>query len=148
MLQKKKSGISAPVVTVRDIYVFETKIYISMGKGEGKMECIFCKIIRGELPANKVFENDEVIAFHDIHPIAPVHVLVIPKKHMTSLLEIELEDCQLIGEMHLIMQEIAKKLEIDQTGFRVLTAIGEDGLQSVKHFHYHLVGGRKLEWIM
>lgn len=112
------------------------------------MDCVFCRIIKGELPANKVFENEEMIAIHDINPAAPVHVLVIPKKHFASLLEIETEDRQLIGDMHIAMQDIAKKLDVDKNGFRVITAIGEHGQQSVQHFHYHLVGGRMLEWVM
>lgn len=110
------------------------------------MDCIFCKIVKQEIPSKKVFEDDYVVAFHDINPVAPVHVLMIPKKHIPSLLQIEEEDKELIGHLHLSLQKIAKEMGVDQSGFRVVTNIGEHGQQTVFHLHYHLIGGRQLKW--
>lgn len=112
------------------------------------MDCIFCKIVNGEIPSNKVYEDEHVVVFHDINPIAPVHVLAIPKKHIASLLEIKQEDKELIGHIHLVLQKVAEQLEVDQSGFRVVTNIGKHGQQTVFHIHYHLIGGRQLEWKM
>ena len=107
-------------------------------------DCIFCKIIKGDIPSNKVYEDDEILAFYDIEPIAKVHVLVIPKKHIDSLLELKEEDKDLLSHIFTKINEIAKKLGIDKTGFRVLSNVGEDGGQSVKHLHFHILGGEKL----
>lgn len=112
------------------------------------MDCIFCKIAKGELPANKVYEDEHVVAFHDINPIAPVHVLTIPKKHITSVLDIKPEDKELIGHLHLSLQKAAAEVGVDETGFRVITNTGVHGQQTVFHIHYHLIGGRQLEWKM
>ncbi len=108
------------------------------------MDCIFCKIINQEIPAKIVLENEYVLAFEDINPIAPVHVLVVPKKHIESLIALGAEDNQYILEIHKAIKEIAKMKEIDTKGFRVITNIGEDGGQTVKHLHYHVIGGEKL----
>lgn len=110
------------------------------------MDCIFCKIIKGEIPAKKVFEDEHVLAFHDINPIAPVHVLTIPKKHIGSVLEIAEEDKDLIGHLHLALQKVAKETGTAESGFRVISNTGEHGQQTVHHLHYHLIGGRQLEW--
>lgn len=110
------------------------------------MDCIFCKIIQGEIPSKKVYEDEHVLAFHDINPIAPVHVLTIPKKHISSLLEIQEEDKELIGHLHLALQKVAKEMGVAESGFRVITNIGEHGQQTVSHLHYHVIGGRQLEW--
>lgn len=112
------------------------------------MDCIFCKIINGDIPSNKVYEDDQVLVFHDINPIAPVHVLAIPKKHISSLLEIGQEDKELIGHIHLVLQQVAEKLGVKEEGFRVVTNIGPHGQQTVFHLHYHLIGGRQLQWNM
>ena len=105
-------------------------------------DCIFCKIINGDIPSKKVYEDEKVIAFNDINPIAPIHILVVPKKHIDSL--IELEDEELLIHIHKIIKQIAKDKGLDEKGFRVLTNIGEDGGQAVKHLHFHILGGTKL----
>lgn len=110
------------------------------------MDCIFCKIIAGEIPSKKVYEDDRMLAFHDINPIAPLHVLVIPKKHISSLLAIQPEDKDLIGELHLALQNVAKEMGVADSGFRVISNTGTHGQQTVHHLHYHLIGGRQLEW--
>lgn len=109
-------------------------------------DCIFCKIVNGDLPSNKVYEDDLVVSFHDISPLAPVHVLTIPKKHIASVLEIGEEDKELIGHIHLVLQKVAKQMGVDESGFRVVTNVGVHGQQTVKHLHYHLLGGRQLQW--
>lgn len=110
------------------------------------MDCIFCKIIAGEIPSKKVYEDERVLAFHDINPIAPVHVLVIPKQHISSLLAIQPDDKELVGELHLALQNVAKEMGVADSGFRVITNTGTHGQQTVHHLHYHLIGGRQLEW--
>lgn len=107
-------------------------------------DCIFCKIVKGEIPSKKVYEDEEILAFEDINPMAPVHILVIPKKHIKSVNELEKEDNNLIGKMFLVIKNIAKEKGIDKEGYRVVTNIGENGGQEVKHLHFHLLGGKKL----
>lgn len=107
--------------------------------------CIFCKIINGEIPSNKVYEDEKVLAFYDIHPVTPIHVLVIPKKHIESIVKLESkEDYEYIESIHKAINEIAKKLNIDEEGFRVVVNCGENGGQEVKHLHYHILAGKKL----
>lgn len=107
-------------------------------------DCIFCKIIKREIPSQIVYESDEIMAFRDVNPVAPVHILVIPKKHLNSLIDLNIEDEKLIGKIYTVINEIAKKEGIDKTGFRVVVNCGEDGMQEVKHLHFHLLGGKKL----
>lgn len=107
-------------------------------------DCIFCKIIKGEIPSTKVYEDDEILAFRDIQPVAPVHVLVIPKKHITSLVDLKPEDERVIGRIYTVINKIAKDEGILEKGFRVIVNCGEDGGQVVKHVHFHLLGGKKL----
>ena len=107
-------------------------------------DCIFCKIIKKEIPSSIVYEDNEIIAFKDIHPVAPIHILVIPKKHIESLIDIDKEDELLIGKIYAVINKIAKQEKIDEKGFRVVVNCGEDGGQEVKHLHYHLLGGKKL----
>ena len=107
-------------------------------------DCIFCKIIKGEIPSNKVYEDEEILAFKDINPAAPIHILVIPKKHITSLIEIKEEDEKLIAKIYSVINKIAKDMQIDQKGFRVIVNCGEDGGQEVGHLHFHLLAGKKL----
>lgn len=102
-------------------------------------DCIFCKIVRDEIPAKKVFESDEVIAFHDIHPIAPVHLLVIPKLHIASLADAETSHDALLGKMLLIGRNLAAKHGLDH-GFRTMINTGEGGGQVVFHLHFHIFG--------
>lgn len=112
------------------------------------MDCIFCKIVAGDIPSTKVYEDEHVVAFHDIQPIAPVHVLMIPKKHIPSLLDIQPEDKELIGHLQIALQKVAEQMGVKETGFRVITNIGEHGQQTVFHLHYHLIGGKQLAWTM
>jgi len=105
--------------------------------------CIFCKIVEGEIPSNKILENEDFIAFHDINPAAPIHVLVIPKEHIDSFQETPSE---IMAKMTPFIQEVAKKLGLDETGYRLITNIGDDGGQEVKHLHFHILGGGKLIW--
>ncbi|WP_339063735.1 histidine triad nucleotide-binding protein [Tepidibacillus marianensis] len=104
-------------------------------------DCIFCKIVNGDIPANKIYEDNDFIAFHDIHPKAKIHVLVIPKKHIPTLMDItDEDDVTLIGKLHQVIQTVVKKLEIDEKGFRVINNCREDGGQEVFHLHYHVLG--------
>lgn len=106
--------------------------------------CIFCKIINKEIPSTILYEDDKVIAFKDISPEAPVHVLIVPKKHIQTILDVEAEDAGYLIEIHIAAVKIAKELGIDKNGFRLINNCGSDGGQSVLHLHYHLIGGRKL----
>ena len=108
-------------------------------------DCLFCKIVEGEIPSNKVYEDDKIMCFHDVDPQAPVHVLIIPKKHIPSLDELKEEDADLISYIMLKVKDIAAQLGLEN-GYRLVNNCGEDGLQTVKHLHFHLVGGRKLTW--
>ena len=107
------------------------------------MDCLFCKILKGEIPSAKVYENDWVYAFRDIQPQAPVHVLVIPKKHLASTDEVDAESSAYVARICEAIPEIAKAEGLGG-GYRVITNCGEDGCQSVKHLHFHLLGGKKL----
>ena len=107
-------------------------------------DCLFCKIIKGEIPSTKVYEDDEILAFRDINPLAPVHVLVIPKKHISSLNQLQPEDEAIVGRIYTVINKIAKQENISESGFRVVVNCGEDGGQAVKHLHFHLLGGKKL----
>ena len=104
-------------------------------------DCLFCKIIAGEIPGNAVFENDKVYAFRDINPQAPVHVLVVPKKHMDNILECDGETAAALADA---VQKIAASEGVDKSGFRVVSNCGRDGAQSVNHLHIHLMGGKPL----
>ena len=108
-------------------------------------DCIFCKIIRKEIPANVVYEDDMVIAFKDINPVAKIHIVVIPKKHIESLEKVELEkDGKYIVAIHNAIQVITRSLEIEEQGYRVVTNISKNAGQEVKHIHYHILAGEKL----
>lgn len=107
------------------------------------MNCLFCRIIAGEIPSNKVYEDDDILAFRDIDPQAPTHILIIPKKHYDSVIDAPAE---VVGKMSEIAKKIAKDEGIDANGFRMVINTGEDGGQSVKHLHMHLLGGRSMEW--
>jgi histidine triad (HIT) family protein len=109
-------------------------------------ECIFCKIIDGEIPSKLVYENDDVIAFHDLNPQAPTHILVIPRKHISTLLDSTDGDTELLGKLQAAAIEIARQQELDQDGFRLVTNCLEGAGQSVFHIHVHLLGGRRLGW--
>ena len=103
-------------------------------------DCIFCKIIKGEIPCKKVYEDEDVLAFHDINPSAPIHFLLIPKKHLVSLAEARPEDTPLLGKMLALVPQLAKEQGC-QNGFRVVINTGRDGGQEVGHLHIHVMGG-------
>ncbi len=107
-------------------------------------DCIFCKIIKKEMPAEIVYEDSQIIAFKDIQPAAPIHILVIPKKHIPSLVELKKEDEILIGKIYSVINIIANNQGIDKKGYRVIVNCGIDGGQEVGHLHFHLLAGKKL----
>ncbi len=109
-------------------------------------ECLFCKIDKGEIPAEKVYDKDGVFAIKDINPQAPIHFLIIPKKHFSTILEIKEDDHELIGSIYSVANQLARENGLDQTGFRVVLNCGAGAGQSVFHIHYHLLGGRPLNW--
>lgn len=108
------------------------------------MDCIFCKIAKGEIPADKVFEDDRILAFRDIHPLAPVHILIIPKQHYGSVDDWTGEDALLAGQMVVAAGQIARDLKISAGGYKLLFRVGADGGQEVTHIHLHLIGGARL----
>lgn len=108
------------------------------------MASIFTKIINREIPSDIVFENDKVIAFKDINPQAPIHILVVPKKEIPTINDIKEEDKELIGEVYLVIGKIAEELGIAEEGYRVIANCNEYGGQEVFHIHFHLLGGKKL----
>jgi histidine triad (HIT) family protein len=110
------------------------------------MDCIFCRIARGDLPANVVLETPEVLAFRDLQPQAPVHVLVIPKRHVTSLADLAPTDGDLAGALLSAAAQVAREAGLEDGGYRVVTNIGMDGGQSVLHLHLHVLGGRAMGW--
>lgn len=109
-------------------------------------DCLFCKINEGEIPSEKVFENDEVFAIQDLNPVAPVHLLIIPKKHFSTILDIEEHDGQVIGSIFHVANQLARERGLDKSGFRLVLNCGAEAGQSVFHIHYHLLGGRRLKW--
>jgi histidine triad (HIT) family protein len=108
-------------------------------------DCIFCKIVNKEIPADVVYEDDQVLAFNDIAPQAPIHVIIIPKEHFDSILSVQAGN-DIICHMHTVANRIALKLGIAKTGFRLVNNCGRDGNQTVPHLHYHFLGGRPLLW--
>lgn len=109
------------------------------------MDCLFCKIISGEIPSKKLYEDEEVYAFYDIAPAAPVHFLVIPKQHISSADEITPDNSRVIAHIFEVIAKLAKQLEL-KNGYRIVNNCGEDGGQSVHHLHFHVLAGRPLEW--
>ena len=107
-------------------------------------DCIFCKIAKGEIPSEKVYEDDKILAFKDIHPATPIHVLVIPKKHIKNLLELQEEDKDLLFEIFDAIKKIATNLGIKEDGFRLISNCGKDAGQEVMHLHFHILAGEKL----
>ncbi len=108
--------------------------------------CLFCKIIRRAIPSKVVYEDDQVLAFHDIDPKAPVHVLIIPKLHIGSINEVTMESSGVFAHITALIPKIAEELGIKEAGYRIAINCGADGGQAVGHVHYHLLGGRKLTW--
>ena len=109
-------------------------------------DCIFCKIASGEIPADKVYEDDTLIAFKDINPVSPVHLLIIPKKHIPTLNELQTENAELLGNMILIAGKLAKDNNIQNEGYRLVLNCNKGAGQMVFHIHLHLLGGRKFSW--
>lgn len=108
------------------------------------MDCLFCKIVQGTIPSTKVYEDDRVLAFKDIQPQAPVHLLVIPKKHIATLNDAEPADAELLGHAVLTAQRIAREAGLSESGYRLINNCGSDGGQVVFHVHFHVLGGEKL----
>ncbi len=109
------------------------------------MDCIFCKIANGEIPATKVYEDDLVVAFNDLEPQAPTHILVIPKEHISSAKEITEENSKVIAHIFEVIAKLSKELKMDD-GFRVVNNCGDSAGQTVKHIHFHLLSGRNFTW--
>ncbi len=105
--------------------------------------CIFCKIVNKEIPNNTVAQNNNFLAFHDLYPRAPIHVLIIPKQHIECFQDVTPE---IMAGMTSFIQEVARKLGVDETGYRLITNNGEDGGQEIKHLHFHLLGGGRIVW--
>ena len=109
-------------------------------------DCIFCKIADGEIPSKKLYEDEKVIAFYDISPEAPIHFLVIPKKHIKSVNEVSEENANIISHIFLVINKLVKELNIAETGYRIVNNCGKDGGQTVDHMHFHVLGQRELKW--
>lgn len=107
-------------------------------------DCIFCKIINKEIPSEIVYEDSEILAFKDINPVAPVHIVFVPKKHICCLNKIENDDIELIGKIFMAIKKVAEDLGISEGGYRVINNCGENAGQTVKHIHFHLIGGTNL----
>ena len=107
-------------------------------------DCIFCKISKGEIPSEKVYEDEEVLAFKDINPAAPIHILVIPKKHIAKVTDIMPEDEALVGKMYTVINKIAKEQGFAEDGFRIIINCGRDAGQEVMHLHFHILAGTKM----
>lgn len=110
------------------------------------MDCIFCKIIKGELPTEKVYEDENMLAFNDLHPRAPIHQLIVPKKHIATLNDLTEEDTELVGTMVQTARYLAEKATISKSGYRTVFNCNKDGGQEIFHLHLHLLGGRALHW--
>lgn len=108
------------------------------------MDCIFCKIAKKKIPSSVVFEDEKVLAFNDIDPKAPVHILVIPKQHVDSVAD--LKDTSVVSDLFAVMKKIAEEKGIDKSGYRIVVNHGKDAGQAVPHLHFHLLGGRSLGW--
>ncbi len=106
-------------------------------------DCLFCKIIKGEIPSNKVYEDEEILAFNDINPAAPIHILVIPKKHIASLADMKKDDEIIVGKIYGVINKIAKEQGFKENGYRVIVNCGKDAGQEVMHLHFHLLAGEK-----
>jgi len=107
-------------------------------------DCIFCKIAAGELPSEMVYQDERVVAFKDIRPVAPVHILIIPRKHIPDLTAITEEDAELIGHLHLVAVKVAREQGLADRGFRLVNNCKQEGGQVIYHLHYHLLGGRQM----
>lgn len=111
------------------------------------MNCIFCQIAKKELPAQIVFENEDLVAFKDIDPKAPVHILIIPRKHIPTINDLTIEDKEVVGSLFLAAKEIAREQGVAENGYRLSINTGRDGGQEVDHLHIHLLGGKKISLV-
>jgi histidine triad (HIT) family protein len=109
-------------------------------------DCLFCRIINKEIPGDVIYEDEQVLAFRDIHPQAPVHVLVIPRRHVVNLDLAEAADAELMGQICLVAAELARRAGVAESGYRLVANVGPDAGESVNHLHFHLLGGRALAW--
>ena len=109
------------------------------------MDCVFCKIAKGEIPIKKAYEDDQILAFYDLDPQAPVHILLIPKAHIASANELTEENSAVVSHIFLTAAKLAKELGLEK-GYRIVNNCGEDGGQTVQHLHFHLLGGRSMKW--
>ncbi|HVW77468.1 MAG TPA: histidine triad nucleotide-binding protein [Alloacidobacterium sp.] len=109
------------------------------------MDCLFCKIIAGSIPSKKVYEDDQVYAFADIDPKAPVHLLIVPRRHIASLAEAEEADAAVLGHIHIVAKKLAAQHHLDK-GYRTVINTGAEGGQTVSHLHLHVIGGRPMHW--
>ncbi len=109
-------------------------------------DCIFCKIAQGEIPSDIVYEDDKIIAFKDLNPQSPMHILVIPKKHIESTNYIDEENSYIIGHIFVVINKLVKEFGVDEEGYRIVSNCGENGGQTVPHIHFHLLAGRQLLW--
>jgi histidine triad (HIT) family protein len=109
-------------------------------------DCLFCKIIEGSIPSTKIYEDEQLFAFKDINPMAPVHVVIVPKVHFDSLNEVDENTSAVLGHLMSKVPEIAQSLGVKESGYRLVNNCGVDGGQTVGHIHYHLLGGRNLQW--
>ena len=109
-------------------------------------ECLFCKIAAGEIPAKLVFNDEKVVAFEDIKPQAPTHIIIIPRKHIPTVLDLDEEDRELVGHMHIIANQIAAEKSLTQNGFRLVTNCKKSAGQEIFHLHIHMLGGRDFGW--
>ena len=110
------------------------------------MDCVFCKIADGKIPSDVIYEDEDVIAFNDLDPQAPIHFLVIPKKHIESIASLKETDLTIVGHIFDVIKKIAKDKGLNDKGYRVLSNVGEDGGQTVPHLHFHVLGGRGFKW--
>ena len=109
-------------------------------------DCLFCKITSGKMDTELVYEDEKVVAFEDLNPQAPTHLLIVPKKHIPTLVELEEEDYELVGHIYRVANKLARKEEVDEDGFRIVANCRDNGGQTVYHIHFHLLGGRRLQW--
>lgn len=117
-----------------------------MNLEKNSAECIFCKIASGEIPSEIIYQDDDLVVFPDINPLTPVHLIVIPKKHITSLAEMPEEDTPIIGKMTRAANQIAREMGLSENGYRLTINSGADAGQVIFHLHMHLMGGRHLDW--
>jgi histidine triad (HIT) family protein len=108
--------------------------------------CIFCRIVKGEAPATTLHEGERLVAFRDLHPVAPVHILIVPVRHLASVKDVDASDASLVGEMLLLARRIAAQEGVEQSGYRLVINTGAEAGQSVQHLHMHLLAGRRMGW--